>query len=141
MKWYVEESLRNFPFWSGAKDTANELTLEDIDTIEEYLQDQEMSDTEINDFFWFENDTIAEWLGYSSWERMLWERGNGKSDAINFLAQKYPDCDDSYIEEWVNDNWDINSSDDWNAGVFESDAIGDGELPNPDEAEEGDDDE
>ena len=141
MKWYVDESLRNFPFWSGAKDTVEELTLEDIDTIEEYLQDQEMSDTEINDFFWFENDTIAECLGYSSWERMLWERGNGKSDAINFLAQKYPDSDDSYIEEWVDDNWDINSSDDWNAGVFESDAIGDVKLPDPDEAEEGGDDE
>lgn len=136
MKYYVEDSLRNFNFWSGARDTVNELTLEDLDTIEEFLQDQEMSDTEINDFFWFEYETIAEWLGYSSWERMLWERSDGKSDAIDFLTQKYPDCDDSYIENWVEDNWDIDESNDWNAGVFEEDAISDGELPDPDEDED-----
>lgn len=136
MKYYVEDSLRNFNFWSGARDTVNELTLEDLDTIEEFLQDQEMSDTEINDFFWFEYETIAEWLGYSSWERMLWERSDGKSDATDFLTQKYPDCDDSYIENWVEDNWDIDESDDWNAGAFEEDAISDGELPDPDEDED-----
>lgn len=141
MKWYVEESLRNFPFWSGAKDTVNELTLEDIDTIEDFLCDQEMSDTEINDFFWFENDTIAEWLGYKSWEQMIWERKGGKEEAYDLLTTKYPDCSESYIEDWIDDNWDINSSDEWNAGSFESDAISDGELPDPDEAEEGDDDE
>lgn len=136
MKYYVEDSLRNFNFWSGARDTVNELTLEDLDTIEEFLQDQEMSDTEINDFFWFEYETIAEWLGYSSWERMLWERSDGKSDATDFLTQKYPDCDDSYIENWVEDNWDIDESNDWNAGAFEEDAISDGELPDPDEDED-----
>lgn len=136
MKYYVEDSLRNFNFWSGARDTVNELTLEDLDTIEEFLQDQEMSDTEINDFFWFEYETIAEWLGYSSWERMLWERSDGVSDATDFLTQKYPDCDDSYIENWVEDNWDIDESNDWNAGVFEEDAISDGELPDPDEDED-----
>ena len=72
MKYYVEESLRNFNFWSGGKDTADALTLEQIDTIESYLEDiqpaEGWSDTEINDFFWFERDTIAEWLGFSSWE-------------------------------------------------------------------------
>ena len=71
MKYTVDESLRNFNFWSGAKDTANALTLEQIDTIESILEDcmgEEVSDTDINDFFWFERDTIAEWLGFRDWE-------------------------------------------------------------------------
>lgn len=75
MKYYVDESLRNFNFWSGAKDTADALTLEQIDTIENYMEDIEpaegWSDTEINDFFWFERDTIAEWLGFRDWDDFL----------------------------------------------------------------------
>lgn len=82
MKYYVEESLRNFNFWSGAKDTADALTLEQIDTIENYMEDIEpaegWSDTAINDFFWFERDTIAEWLGFSSWEAL--ENGEEEED-------------------------------------------------------------
>lgn len=74
MRYYVEESLRNFKFWSGGKDTADALSYEQIDTIESMLEDiypdGEISDTQINDFFWFERDTIAEWLGFSSWEAL-----------------------------------------------------------------------
>lgn len=79
MKLYVEESLRNFQFWSGAKDTVDDLTCEDLDTIESMLEDvsDDWSDTEINDFFWFERDTIAQWLGYDDYEDMLRER-NGE---------------------------------------------------------------
>ena len=29
-----------------------------------------MSETEVNDFFWFEEDTIANWLGYDSFEEI-----------------------------------------------------------------------
>lgn len=82
MKYYVEESLRNFNFWSGAADTANALTLEQIDQIESMLEDCEpgdgWSDTEINDFFWFERDTIAEWLGFRDWEDL--ENGGEEED-------------------------------------------------------------
>jgi len=71
MKIYKEESLRNFEFWSGAQETANALTSYELDTIESMLEDQNpdgMDETELNDFFRFESDTIAEWLGYSDWE-------------------------------------------------------------------------
>jgi hypothetical protein len=72
MRYYCEDSLRNFNFWSGGKDTADALSYEQIDTIESMLEDiypdGEISDTQINDFFWFERDTIAEWLGYENWD-------------------------------------------------------------------------
>lgn len=77
MKFYTETSLSNFEFWSGAKDTVKHLTEEDLNTIEAILEDaypDGMSDTELNDFFWFDDDTIAEWLGYSSFEELVDDR-------------------------------------------------------------------
>ena len=77
MKYYVENNLADFDFWGGAVDTAD--TLRELDDVVDFdvfgcleamMEDDitEWSETGINDFFWFEDDTIAEWLGYSSWE-------------------------------------------------------------------------
>lgn len=74
MKIYAEKSLRNFNFWAGAADVVKYLTYEEIDTIENILEEMYpdgMTETAINDFFWFENDTIAEWLGYSDFEEIM----------------------------------------------------------------------
>lgn len=74
MKIYVEKSLRNFEFWRGAADTVKWLTYEEIDIIENILEDSYpdgMDETEINDLFWFEEDTIAEWLGYNDFEEIM----------------------------------------------------------------------
>lgn len=74
MKIYTEESLRNFEFWSGACDRVKYLTDKELDTIESILEEcnpEGMTETEINDFFWFEEDTIAEWLGYSSFDEII----------------------------------------------------------------------
>ena len=74
MKIYTEESLRNFEFWSGAKDTVKYLTDDELDTIEKMLEElnpEGMSETDINDFFWFDDDTIAEWLGYEDFEELM----------------------------------------------------------------------
>lgn len=74
MKIYTEQSLRNFEFWSGAKDTAKYLTLDELDTIEECLEEcypDGIGETELNDIFWFEDDMIAEWLGYNDFEEIM----------------------------------------------------------------------
>ena len=77
MKIYTEKSLNDFNFWSGAKDTVKYLTEDEINQIETILEDsfpEGMNETEINDFFCFEEDTIAEWLGYPSFDDiMYWE--------------------------------------------------------------------
>jgi len=78
MKIYSEKSLQDFNFWSGAADTARYLTDEEIDQIESTLEElypDGMDETAVNDFFWFEDDTIAEWLGYDSFEDIM-EREN-----------------------------------------------------------------
>ena len=75
MKIYTEKSLNDFDFWSGAKDTVKYLTEDEINQIETILEDcfpEGMSETEINDFFWFEDDTIAEWLGYQSFDDIMY---------------------------------------------------------------------
>jgi hypothetical protein len=77
MKIIKEENLSNFEFWSGAKDTAKYLTEEEFNTIESVLEDMNpegMTQTAVNDLFWFEEDTIADWIGYSSFDKIMAER-------------------------------------------------------------------
>lgn len=74
MRVITETNLRDFEFWSGAADTAKYLTDGEFDTIEDLLEAESpngMTDTEINDFFWFEDKTIAEWLGYDSFDEII----------------------------------------------------------------------
>jgi len=66
MKITTECSLNNFEFWSGAKGNAAELTLDQLNEVENMLEDiypEGMNETALNDFFWFEFDTVREWLG------------------------------------------------------------------------------
>jgi hypothetical protein len=75
MKYVVEESLDNFGAWSGGKDTLDTLREKgDVDSVECLIEElasmseEGWSDTNINDFLWFERDSIAQHLGYSDWE-------------------------------------------------------------------------
>lgn len=72
-----DKRLRDFDFWSGAKDTADYLTSDELDTIEDMLEDaypDGMTETQVNDLFWFDTDVIAEWLGYDDFESLINER-------------------------------------------------------------------
>ena len=81
MKVYKEVcDAGDFDFWAGAKDTVKYLSDDEIETIFSMLEDSEpdgMSETEVNDFFWFEDDTIAEWLGWSDFETLISARSDG----------------------------------------------------------------
>lgn len=77
MKVYREISLREFDFWAGALDTVKYLTDDELDHIERILEEvyiQTLSETELNDLFWFESDTIAGWLGYRDFDELMGER-------------------------------------------------------------------
>lgn len=72
-----DKRLRDFDFWSGAKDTVDYLTSDELDTIEDILEDaypNGMTETQVNDLFWFDTDVIAEWLGYEDFESLINER-------------------------------------------------------------------
>lgn len=69
--------MRSFEFWSGAVSTADLITFDELDEIESILEGlypDGMSETEINDIFWFDTDFIAECLGYSDFEELYQER-------------------------------------------------------------------
>lgn len=79
MRIYKEIELRDFEAWSGAEDTME--TLRKLDNVVggdvfSVLEDCLVNDgidydeTELNDFLWFETDTIADWLDYDSWEAL-----------------------------------------------------------------------
>lgn len=75
MKIYTENNLRDFEFWSGAVDTVKYLTDDELDTIESILENMHpegMDETDINDIFWFEDDWIAEMLGYKNFEEIMY---------------------------------------------------------------------
>lgn len=74
MRVYTEKSLVDFDFWSGAKQRVIYLTTDELEQIENILEmdyPDGMSETEINDLFWFEEDLIAEWLGYNNFEEIV----------------------------------------------------------------------
>ena len=68
MKVISEISLRDFKFWSGGEDRAKNCTDEQLDKIESIMEsdapESGWTDDDINNFFWFDFDTIADWLGY-----------------------------------------------------------------------------
>lgn len=75
MRVHSEISLRDFKFWGGAKYVVSCLTLEELDTIEAVLEEchpEGLDETAINDLFWFDEDTIACWLGYRDFEEIMY---------------------------------------------------------------------
>lgn len=65
---HSETALRNFEFWSGAKDRADMLTSSQLDAIEtelEQIYPDGMTETELNDLFWFDFDFVCSLIGTS----------------------------------------------------------------------------
>ena len=70
---YIQREVNSFEelkenSWSGAVDTLNrieELDLEDdfMEVLEDVFCDETPTETEVNDFIWFETDTINDMLG------------------------------------------------------------------------------
>lgn len=68
-----EMRLQDFEAWGGAKNTLKYLTTEEIDQLESCIVEMfpdGLTDTELNDFLWFEDDFIAELLGYDNFEEI-----------------------------------------------------------------------
>tara|TARA_R110001606_G_C15320741_1_gene644629 strand:- start:1027 stop:1326 length:300 start_codon:yes stop_codon:yes gene_type:complete len=67
MRTYKENaSLTDFEFWSGGKDFADNLTYTELKEVENQLEDlypEGMTETQINDLFWFDDEGICEMLG------------------------------------------------------------------------------
>ena len=67
MEYKVDFDIKNFKFWSGAKLKTENLTLEQLEALGEYIEEcfsygNTPTDTQINDFVWFECDDFIEKL-------------------------------------------------------------------------------
>ena len=81
MTYTVEKPLSQFEFWSGAKERTDHLTTEQLDRLDDLLPETlgyTPTDTTINDLFWFEEDYIAQLLGFKNWKTL--ERYNDGED-------------------------------------------------------------
>lgn len=77
MKIISEEHLWDFEFWCGAKSTFKMLTGQEAKLIEDILEElypEGLTETELNDIFWFDSDWIAEIVGYKDFEEMWQDR-------------------------------------------------------------------
>lgn len=68
MTYTMEFDINTFPFWSGAKDTIEDIKrVEKMDELANLIEgifcDCSPTDTQINDYVWFERDEIFETLG------------------------------------------------------------------------------
>ena len=64
MKITSELNLQNFEFWSGAKDHSFTLSeLRELESHFEELSPDGVTETQINDIFWFEEEMLCDWLG------------------------------------------------------------------------------
>jgi hypothetical protein len=73
MKIYYEVDIDEFEFWEGGKCVADSLSEDDLEVIQNKLEElypDGMSDTELNDLFWHDEDFIAGLAGYSSFEKV-----------------------------------------------------------------------
>ena len=72
MKTYNELSIRGFDAWSGAIETKQAIIeagkAEDFDSLIEELYPDGLTETQLNDILWFEEDWIFENLGISEEE-------------------------------------------------------------------------
>ena len=81
MTYTVNKSLSEFHFWSDACYRAEQLTIEQLDRLDDVIQEWMQwgeyspdghipSDDEINNLFWFDEDLIANMLGFGNWEAL-----------------------------------------------------------------------
>ena len=98
MKVYKEiDSAEEFEFWSGAVGTYNDIVYADKedefwDLLEETFSDMEcVSETEINDFVWFEREYIYNLLGLDENGKLIEDE---RDDEDDYEDDEYDDEDE-----------------------------------------------
>ena len=123
MRIYSDKSLRNFEFWSQARDNAANLSYEDLDTVEGILEEQYpdgMEDVEINDLFWHDFDTVLEWVGKEYFGDEIVDSDNIEEYDASELIHEFGDIDaealwdvyTNYMEDVPEDEWAYSNVDD-----------------------------
>lgn len=115
--------------WSGAKERVDSLTSDLADKLANLLEDDEIwggvpTDTQVNDFIWFEDDTYADWLGFDDAQQMwdyceavnngidedeIWKDPDGRIVSSSDVEERF----DAAFENEEFDEGDYDSWEDW----------------------------
>ena len=110
MKIISEIDIRNFDFWSGGADRAKDVKCdEDWDAIEAFLNEiypDGMTDTQLNDIFWFDFDSLAEACGYENEEHYFYGAAKDEDEMFDVIHEHFPDANEDYITEWCENEWE-----------------------------------
>lgn len=91
------------------------LSHSELETLERHLVELNpdgMTDTEVNDFLWFERDEIADLLGYRNADAMFNQDDDDWEDhARSVISENFPDVDDEKIDGYIEDEFIENTSD------------------------------
>lgn len=77
MKIYKDYYLRDFNFWSGAKDNVKYLTKDDFTVVELELEEMYpdgIEETDLNDLFRFDMNEVSKMLGYDDFDDLKKKR-------------------------------------------------------------------
>lgn len=98
MKIYSEFDIDEFEFREGGKCVADAFSEDDLEEIQNKLEElypDGMSDTELNDLFWHDEDFVAGLAGYSSFQKV---KDGIKSDEEDELY------DEAYWDDEIYEN-------------------------------------
>lgn len=115
MKVICDIRLKNFEAWSGGKDTMDDLSHSDCERLEQHIEElypDGITDTQLNDFLWFDRDTIADLLGYRNYEALSEQDDEDWEDHYRtILNEEYDEEFEELIDEWVSGESSENMSD------------------------------
>ena len=117
MKIYSEINIADFKAWSGAINTLDRIIAEDkCDELESILEDlypDGISETELNDLLWFDDETVFGWLGIRTESEIRSELAEAKEELEEFKQNYADDCEDEdmTVEEKIK-LWKSNYEDD-----------------------------
>ena len=97
MTYTVEKPLSQFEFWSGAKERTDHLTIEQLDRLDNLMPEvlgENPTDAAINNLFWFEEDYIAQLLGFNSFEALVRHNDGDDDDEDDNLDEDDEDEDE-----------------------------------------------
>lgn len=102
MKIISDISLENFEAWSGAKSTLDRIIANnccrELEAILEDLYPEGMTDTQLNDLLWFEEEAVYEWVGIRSEEQIRAEISD-KEDELESLKEELNDIRQEWEDE------------------------------------------
>ena len=112
MEYKIECDRDQFDAWSGGNDTLKVLIEKGVcDEVQSFIEEtfcnEIPTDTDINDFLWFERDQIAEYLGYKDWDEF--EYGDEDEDTYKDINGVELDVSDEvkwHDEAGVDENGD-----------------------------------